>query len=138
MKAKIVSVALAGLFILGNVGMGFAGNKEIYKNIDKNEAEKTVTTEIFDGESDANLRPLGKHTVRYSDDGNLIEKTNYKWDSEKGWIAQSKYDYYYDIAGNMSALEYVKWNEKENGWGKDSYLTMYIHTSEGELLTINE
>jgi len=138
MKAKVISVLLAGLFLVGNIGVVFGKGTNTYKNVDKNIVENTVTTEVYNGEEDENLVPVTKHIVTYNENGSAAEKLIYKWDANKGWTAHSKYNYYYDFAGNLNALEYAQWNEANKGWSNEPYLTMYVHTNEGDLLTINE
>lgn len=138
MKAKVISVILAGLFLVGNVGVIFGENARIYKNVEQNTSENTITTEVYNGEQDKNLVPVTKHMIKYTENGTPAEKIIYKWSDDKGWSAYARYTYYYDFDGNMNALEYAQWDDSLNKWSSDPYLTMYIHTNEGDLLTIND
>lgn len=138
MKAKIISTVLAGMFFVGTVGSAFAVNPRIYKKTEKSDVDNTVATEVYRGEDDANLVPLAKYVVKYSDEGKAVEKTIYKWNVKEGWTAQLKYVYHYDLSGKMDALEYAEWDVDKKHWKDNPYLTMYLYTGEGDLLTINE
>lgn len=138
MKAKVISVLLAGLFLALNINVVFAKGSKRYKNVEKNIIENTITTEIYNGEKDENLAPVRKQVVKYNENGTAAEKLIYKWDTSKGWTTDSRYCYYYDFEGNLNALEYAHWSESDEEWNAEPYLTMYVHTTEGDLLTINQ
>lgn len=137
MKTIIISSIFAATFLFGSMGSIFAATPKIYKNV--NETGNTTTTEIYTGEQDINITPVAKHVVKCDENGNPEEKITYQWNPEKrDWEAQSRYTYYHDFQGNLNALEYAKWDGKSNQWEIEPYLTMYIQTNEGDLLTINE
>jgi len=135
MKTLIVTLILSAL----SAANYEAEAKEFYKNVEIGATGKTITTSIYQGEKEMNLIPYSKQTLKLDENGNAQEKVIYVWNSEKHeWIETFKYQYYYNLSGDIDYLTYTNWNKSLNMWETDIQYTMYIYSMEGDLLTVNQ
>ncbi|GAB6009617.1 DUF3836 domain-containing protein [Dysgonomonas reticulitermitis] len=103
MKARILTSVLVAVFAVSTV---VAGNPKtnIYSNTEHKENGCTKEYITMDSE----LRPEKKTIYEYVDDC-MLEKSTYRWNSEKGWVSIQKYTYEYNEKGKPANLIYTEY-----------------------------
>lgn len=135
MKTLIVTLIISALSLVNSD----AGAKQLYKNVEKDNVENTITTFIYEGEKEMNLKPLRKQVLKLTENGDAQEKIIYTWsDSKHDWTEAYKYEYFSNSSGDIEYLSYTKWNKPLEMWETDIQYTMFIYSTEGDLLTVNQ
>lgn len=134
MRTFIITLAILVVSVIGNN----LNAKEFYKNVEVDTNENTITTFIYEGENSMNFVPYAKHIVKLSNEKEAKEKTIYTWNSNKYmWTESQKYEYHYNLSGEMEYLSFTTWNKALNMWEDNVQYTIYIYNAENDLLTIN-
>lgn len=132
MKAILLTPVFAVLLSVVNVS---AKNVKTYSNVETNETGTKKEYVSLDGKTS---NPLTKELYDYSIDGKLDMKKISKWDENKGWINNAKYEYQYNEVGKISYVIYTKWNEKTNAWSDKSDFLAHIYNENDEILSIKQ
>jgi len=137
MKAKIITLVLAGIFAIGNIGSCF-GTK-VFKNVIEDKETNTTTISFYDGSGDVVGTPLKQYQIRYSDNNQPVEKILYTWDNKKtAWVLSEKYEYLYDAAGRPETMMHCEWDKKANAWSPEVEYAFYLFDINKELLSVND
>ncbi|MFT4223212.1 DUF3836 domain-containing protein [Dysgonomonas sp.] len=107
MKARILTSVLVAVFAVSTV---LAGNPKtnMYSNTEYNDNGYKKEYIAMDNE----MRPEKKTVYEYTNNGCMLEKATYKWDSEKGWVSVQKYTYEYNEKGKLANLVYAEYNRE--------------------------
>lgn len=113
--------------------------KKFYKNVEIDKVENTITTTVCEGEKEMNLVPHSKHILKLNEKGEAMEKIIYTWNADNyQWRETHKYEYFCNSSGEIEYLTYAGWDESLGMWDTDVQYTMYIYSTEGDLLTVNQ
>jgi len=134
MRATIITLAVAVLVTLGNI-TNVSGKNKMYSNTEIDPLTNTKTITVCEGKADIHLKPVSKSVKSYDENGNLIVKTLYKWNTEaKDWTPEKRHQY--TVNNNtIESLQYSEWNEVTNSWKDNSVYIMYTYDSDGEYLS---
>jgi len=135
MKKGLIILGVSAFLAVANIGEGFG---KIYKNVIENKETKTTTICLYEGENDLYLTPVKQYEIKYSDQGQPVEKVLYVWNAKnKRWALSEKYEYMYDENGRPQSLVHCEWNKKSNDWNPGVEHDFYMFDFNKELLTEN-
>lgn len=134
MKATIITLAVAALLSVSNS----FGSNTIYKSVETNEQDRTITTTVCQGENEKYLSPIKRYVIVSDSNGSPIEKKIYEWNSDnRSWVAIQKYNYDYNADGKLLSLAFTQWNKITDTWAEDVQYAMYINDTNEENLSVN-
>lgn len=136
MKAKIITLALVGVFAIGNIGNCFG---KIFKNVVQDKENNITTISLYEGKGNIINTPLKQYQIRYSDNNQPIEKILYTWDAKKmDWDLSEKYEYLYDMDGHPQTLMHCEWDKKTKAWSQEVEYEFFVFDINKELLSAND
>lgn len=104
MKARILTSVFVAVFAVSTV---VAGNPKTNMYSNTKYKENGYTKEYIT--MDSELRPGKKFVYEYAGNDRMLERSTYRWNSEKGWIIVQKHTYEYNEKGESDNLIYTEY-----------------------------
>lgn len=132
MKTRIFITIAAAFLLVSNIYAAEPATK-VYTN---EETTKYGCVKEFITVENETLRPLSKTVYKYDTNNHMQAKVLYKWNDTKGWESVQKYDYEYNLSGQIATLIYTKWDERLNTWSAQSEQLIHVYDAEGKFLAV--
>jgi len=131
MKTLIITSVLAAFVSVASLSAGTPKTK-VYENIETTDAgcKKEYVTY-----NEAISRAENKTVYYYNSNGNLDNKTFYRWDNEAGWVLVQEYNYRYNNEGKVAYLTFTKW---DNNKSVQVDQLVHIYDNEGNFMAVEK
>ena len=118
---KFLSV-LVCLFLSATAFSNNNSGVRLLTNIENTPTGKTKIVTSFDEDTST---PFQKNNYEYDLNGNVLEKSTYKWFTNEGWQGVQKTEYTYDSDNKLTSMKVTKWDDRRNDWSKKSQTVNY-------------
>lgn len=133
MKTVILTSVLVAFLSIANI-FAQGTEKKVLTNIEQTEVGSTKELTYLSEDSSEVEKKIVYH---YDLNDILLDKIDYKWDSNEGWVPTQKYEYEYNVEGKVSNVTFTKWDSKRNQWDNDnSKTTAHIYNEQGEFIAV--
>jgi len=130
MKTSIITSVLA---IFVSVMSLSAGNPmKVYENVEMTDAGTKKEYVVYNEKISC---AESKTVYIYNDNGNLDNKTSYKWDKTKGWAVVNEYNYKYNADGRITYLTFTKW---DNNKPVQMDQLVHIYDNDGNFMAVEK
>lgn len=125
---RFISV-LVCLFISFNVmAIKNSPNVKILSNIEKTDAGHT---KVLTSYNETTSTPISQTSYKYDNQGNILEKTIYRWNGNGSWTGSQKLEYKYNDNSEPTIVILTKWDNKTQTWSEKSEQMNYTYGNEG-------
>jgi len=109
---------------------------KMYHNV--NETGKECIKEFISYDTEISL-PLLKYIYIYDDQENLLNMTICAWNQHiNKWMNEKKYEYTYNVNGQIILTTFTVWDKKQMKWSKKSHQMIYEYDKEGQFLSLTK
>jgi len=132
MKTKIFITVIVAFLSVANI---YAGNPDVIVYTNEETTEQGCVKEYTTVEKET-LKPVSKTVYQYDSDNKIQRKIFYGWNEEQGWESIQKYDYEYNLNGQIITLVYTEWDEQLKTWSAQSEQLIHVYDLDGKFLAI--